>query len=358
VFKKRFSEVEDACALAQAIVDTVREPLIVLDKDLRAIAASRSFYIKFKTNPDETRGRHFCELGGGEWGSPALRLLLERIIPDQGTMDDYQVEHEFPNIGKRLLLLNARIVRYEKAHKNILLSIEDITSRRDLEREKDELLRQKDVLLNEIEHRVSNSLQIIASIIMLKAKSVDSEETRRHLRDAHNRVVSVAAVQRHLHASAALGSMEMQPYLSQLCEALAHSMIGEDQSISLKVLGKGGLATCRDAESLGLIVTELVINSLKHAFNADTKDGQIRVGYQVVGTDWKLSVADNGVGKPDGVFAQPKSGLGTGIVKALAKQLDSQVVTSSGPKGTTVSVTHATFAGGQASSDAGASVAF
>ncbi len=273
-------------------------------------------------------------------------------------MDDYQVEHEFPNIGKRLLLLNARIVRYEKAHKNILLSIEDITSRRDLEREKDELLRQKDVLLNEIEHRVSNSLQIIASIIMLKAKSVDLEETRRHLRDAHNRVVSVAAVQRHLHASAALGSMEMQPYLSQLCEALAHSMIGEDQSISLKVLGKGGLATCRDAESLGLIVTELVINSLKHAFNADTKDGQIRVGYQVVGTDWKLSVADNGVGKPDGVFAQPKSGLGTGIVKALAKQLDSQVVTSSGPKGTTVSVTHATFAGGQASSDAGASVAF
>jgi hypothetical protein len=65
----------------------------------------------------------------------------------------------------------------------------------------------------------------------------------------------------------------------------------------------------------------------------------------VSGTDWKLSVADNGMGKPDGVFAQPKSGLGTGIVNALAKQLDSQVVTSSGPKGTTVSITHATFAG-------------
>ena len=65
----------------------------------------------------------------------------------------------------------------------------------------------------------------------------------------------------------------------------------------------------------------------------------------MAGTDWKLSVVDNGMGKPDGVFAQPKSGLGTGIVKALAKQLDSQVVTLSGPKGTTVSVTHATFAG-------------
>jgi chemotaxis protein methyltransferase CheR len=97
-----------------------------------------------------------------------------------------------------------------------------------------------------------------------------------------------------------------------------------------------------------LIVTELVINALKHAFNEDTKDGKIAVAYDVSGTDWKLSVADNGIGKPDGVFAQPKSGLGTGIVKALAKQLDSQVVTLSGPKGTTVSVTHATFTGGEA----------
>jgi len=246
------------------------------------------------------------------------------------------------------MLLNARIVCYEKAHINILLGIEDVTVQRDLELEKDDLLRQKSVLLDEVQHRVANSLQIIASIIMMKALSVESAETRRHLHDAHNRVISVAAVQQHLHASAAIGSIEMQPYLSQLCEALAHSMICEDQSISMKVLGQGGRATCRDAESLGLIVTELVINSLKHAFKTDSTNGQINVSYEVSGTDWKLSVADNGIGKPDGVFAQPKSGLGTGIVKALAKQLDAQVVTLSGPRGTTVSVTHATFAGREA----------
>jgi two-component sensor histidine kinase len=292
------------------MVDTVREPLIVLDKDLRVIAASRSFYVKFATNPDDSQGKHLYELGNGEWDIPKLRALLENIIPGLGTMDDYEVEHDFPRAGKRVLLLNACIVVYEKAHKNILLSIEDLTIQRALERDKEEMLRQKDVLLDEIEHRVANSLQIIASIIMLKAKSVESEETRRHLHDAHNRVISVAAVQRHLHASAGLGSMEMLPYLSTLCDALTHSMIGDGQSISLKVIGRGGSST-----------------------------------YDVAGTDWKLSVADNGMGKPDGVFAQPKTGLGTRIVKALAKQLDSQVVTSSGPKGTTVSVTHATFAG-------------
>jgi two-component sensor histidine kinase len=348
VFKNQFSEVEDACALAEAIVDTVREPLIVLDKNLRVVAASRSFYVKFTTDPEDTQGKHFYELGDGAWDIPKLRLLLGNITPDHDAMDEYEVEHEFPRIGRRVLLLNARIVRYGKAHTNIMLGIEDITVQRDLEREKDVLLRQKGVLLDEVQHRVANSLQIIASIIMMKALSAESEEARGHLHDTHNRVISVAAVQQHLHASGAVGSMEMQPYLSKLCEALAHSMVGEDQSISLKVLGQGGSAICRDAESLGLIVTELVINSLKHAFKAERKAGQITVTYEVSGTDWKLSVADNGIGKPEGVFAQPKSGLGTGIVKALAKQLDSQVDTLSGPKGTTVSVTHATFAGREA----------
>jgi PAS domain-containing protein len=70
VFRKQFSEVDDACALAQAMVDTVREPLIVLDKDLRVIAASRSFYVKFSTDPDDTQGKHFYELGNGEWDIP------------------------------------------------------------------------------------------------------------------------------------------------------------------------------------------------------------------------------------------------------------------------------------------------
>jgi len=348
VFRKQFSEVEDACALAQAVVDTVREPLIVLDKDLRVVAASRSFYVKFSADPRDTQGKRFYELGDREWDIPKLRLLLEEIIPNKNPMNEYEVEHDFPRIGRRVMLLNACVVQYEKAHTNILLGIEDITVQRNLERDKDDLLRQKDVLLDELQHRVANSLQIIASIIMMKAKSVESEETRRHLQDAHTRVISVAAVQEHLHASAGIGSMEMQPYLTKLCEALAHSMIGEDQFVSLKVLGQGGRATCRDAESLGLIVTELVINALKHAFKIKTKDAEISVSYEVSGTDWKLSVVDNGIGKPDGVFAQPKSGLGTGIVKALAKQLDSQVVTQSGPEGTAVSVTHATFAGGEA----------
>ena len=350
MFTKQLTDLQSACAFANAIVATVREPLIVLDQDLRVIAASRSFYRTFKVAAGDTEGHLLYELGDGEWDIPKLRSLLEKILPQHGAtaageIEAYEVEHDFPDIGQRTMLLNARKVFYEAGPRmNILLGIEDVTEKRVLEREKDDLLRQKDVLLDELRHRVANSLQIIASIIMMKARKMESEETRRHLEDAHQRVMSVAAVQEHLHASIPGMPVQLGPYLSKLCEALSHSMIGDNRSISLRVRGEGGSATCRDAESLGLIVTELIINCLKHAFNADTKHGQITVAFDVDETDWKLSITDNGVGKPDGVFAQPKTGLGTGIVNALAKQLDAQVVTSSGPQGTTVSVTHATFA--------------
>jgi two-component sensor histidine kinase len=218
--------------------------------------------------------------------------------------------------------------------------MEDVTQRRALEREKDDLLRQKDTLLEELQHRIANSLQIIASIILMKARAVQSTETRFHLEDTHKRVLSIAAVQKQLHASAAVGAIEIAPYLLQLCESLAISMIGDTRPISLKVVGEGGRATSRQAESLGLIVTELVMNALKHAFPDDKAKGEITVAYDTVGKNWKLSIADSGIGKPADGFKPGKPGLGTGIVKALAHQLGAEVETVAGPGGTTVSITH------------------
>ncbi len=343
-FKEQFTDVVDARALAHAIVDSVREPILVLDKDLRVIAASRSFYSKFKVNPDDTQGRLLYALGDGQWDIPKLRILLDKIVPERGTMEDYEVEHEFPVLGNRIMRLNARQVFYEGgAGTTILLGIEDITDWRHLERQKDELLQQKDLLLEEMQHRIANSLQIVASIILMKARTVESEETRLHLRDAHTRVLSVVAVQRQLHASGDGGPVEVTPYLSRLCETLISSMIGRHRPVSLNVVGEGGSVAPRQAESLGLIVTELVMNSLKHAFPDDTARGDIVVAYETAGTDWKLSVCDNGIGRPEGVFAQRKTGLGTGIVKALSHHLGAQVETLSGIQGTTVSITHATF---------------
>jgi len=329
-----------ARVVAQGIVDTIREPLLVLDHGLRVVAASRAFCTTFKLNVDDILGQPVYELGRGEWNIPQLRLLLGRIIPEQGAMENYEVEHDFQSLGRRTMLLNAREVYYEgSSPANIFLSIEDVTGKRLLERENAQLLRLKDTLLDEIYHRVANSLQIIASIISMKARKVTSDEARRHLEETRDRVISVAAVQKYLHASTVGGSVALIPYLSSLCKAISCSMISDDQAISIEVRGDGGNADRPTAENLGLIVAELVINSLKHAFGGATTGGLIVVTCDAVVPEWTLSVSDNGGGTQKHAIVA-EGGLGTGIVAALAQQLNALVETTSGSEGTFVSIAH------------------
>ena len=191
-FREQFVGLADAWALAQGIVDTVREPFLVLDSDLRVIAASRSFYSAFKVKPDDTQGRLLYTLGDGQWDIPKLRVLLEKIVPEKGVMEGYEVEHEFPGLGHRTMRLNARQVFYDDGASTSDLAGHGRRYRlaNDWSSEKDELLREKDVLMEELQHRTANSLQIIASIILMKSRAVQSAETRYHLEDAHKRVLA------------------------------------------------------------------------------------------------------------------------------------------------------------------------
>ena len=121
---------------AESIINTVREPLVALDQDLRVVSASRSFYKVFKVKPEETVGQLIYDLGNKQWDIPKLRELLETILPEKTTFDDYEVEHVFSTIGRRIMLLNARQIKREKGKKRvILLAIEDITTQKELERE-------------------------------------------------------------------------------------------------------------------------------------------------------------------------------------------------------------------------------
>jgi len=340
----------DAQTLAEAIVNTIHEPFIVLDAQFRVLAASRSFYATFEVDPEHTIGNLLYGLGDGQWDIPALRVLMETIIPEKTAMDGFEVDHDFPGVGRRIMLLNARKVLYEtSADATILLAFTDITARRAIEREKEELLEQTEyllsknrVLLQEMQHRVANSLQIIASILMLKARVVTSEETRHHLEDAHQRVMSVAAVQSHLHALGGVDQIEVGPYLTQLCASLAASMIGDDQPIALKVTADKGMIGSDKAVSIGLIVTELVINAVKYAFPTAKPGALVHVTYESLGPDWKLVVSDNGAGKAS-EGARTPGGLGTIIVKALVQQLGARMDEFSAVTGMSVSITRATI---------------
>ena len=341
----------DARSLAQIIVDTVREPLLVLDGDLNILFASGSFYRSFQIAPEQARNERIFALDNGAWDTPQMRGLLIETLASQTKIEGFEFSHDFPRTGKRILILHVRkVVQDDHAKTTILIGFEDITARRIAEAERavlqqqtHDLLLQKEMLLEEMRHRIVNSLQIIASILMLKARAVTSEETREHLEDAHRRVLSIAAVQQHLHSATMGEPMDIAPYLDKLCASLAQSIIGESRPAVLKVIADSGTVISSDAVSLGLIVTELVINALKYAFPDNKPDAEVTVRYEVNGTDWKLSVSDNGVGRKDGEGPPAKGGLGTSLVKALASQLDAKVATQSSADGMMVSVAHATF---------------
>ena len=132
--KQLEQEIEDALEYANGIINTVRDPLIILDADLQVISASPSFYQIFKVKLEDTEKHHIYDLGNRQWDIPKLRELLEDILPHVTTFDNFEVEHNFPDIGKRTMLLNARKI-YRKADRKqlILLAIEDITAHKEAE---------------------------------------------------------------------------------------------------------------------------------------------------------------------------------------------------------------------------------
>jgi two-component sensor histidine kinase len=330
------SHVEAASTLA--VIASSHEPLLFLAGNLRIIAASASFCRTFQIDPASVPGRQLSELGAGEWAMPKLASLLKATASGSAEIEAYEIDLVRKGAEPRYLVVNARkLDDGDNDRVRLLLAVSDVTFARAEARQKDDLIREKAILLQEVQHRVANSLQIIASVLMQSARKVQSEEVRGHLQDAHHRVMSIAAVQRHLAVSS-LNDVAVRPYFVQLCESLAVSMIPDPNVLSIEVRADDSVVAANKSVSLGLIVTELVINALKHAFPAHTR-GKILVGYRANGPDWTLTVKDDGIGMPKG-SRKAKAGLGTGIIEALATHLGSSIQVIASNPGVAITISH------------------
>jgi two-component sensor histidine kinase len=327
-----------ALDLTEAIIASSTEPLVLLDGDLAIIAASNSFFSAFQIARGDALGRKLGAIGRGEWDIPQLGGLLEATASGNADIDAYEIDLIRVGQSTRRLVVNVHKLSYDDPdNTRLLMSVSDVTDARLDAIVKDDLLREKGVMLQELQHRVANSLQIIASVIMQSARKAKSDETRGQLYNAHHRVMSVATVQQQLAVST-LGEVALAPYFTALCRSIGASMISDPEQLSIEVTVDDSMTAADISVSLGLIVTELVINALKHAFPANMH-GTIRVGYQTKGLIWKLTVRDNGIGMP----LEPQTiriGLGTTIVEALARKLGASVVNTPGNPGTLVTITN------------------
>ncbi|MBC7520724.1 MAG: ATP-binding protein [Sandarakinorhabdus sp.] len=326
-----------ALTLALAVVESSTVPLLLLDEDGIIIGVSDSFITCFELEPGDIVGQSIYSIGDGEWDLPRLRSLLSATARGAPKMPAYEIDLEMPRRGRRRLVLNAQRLDYDLVRiVRLLLAVADVTDARAAEKVKDDLLREKAVLMQEIQHRVANTLQIIASVLMTSARSIGNDEARRHLRDAHGRVLAIADLQKQL-AEAPTDDVDLGVYLTHLCLSLGASMIDDPGRITLSATADGPPVAANVSVSLGLIVTELVINALKHGF-PDQNAGHIKVAYTASDAGWQLVVEDDGVGIDDIDSAVP--GLGTSIVNALAKHLGASITVSDGAPGTMVTITN------------------
>ena len=214
-----------------------------------------------------------------------------------------------------------------------------LLQQRAVAREFEERLAHKDVLLREQAHRFANSLQIIAGTLLTKSRSARTEEARKELENAHHRIVSLAALQQQLQHLENDDRIDLQSYLSSLCETLADSVICDEQPITLRAHVDAGPIEADLAVSIYRIATELIINALKHAFPESQTGCAVTVTFEQAGPNWRLTVSDNGTGKGKTPCDKPTAGIGTKIVDALAKHSNAIVEIHGGASGRTVSIT-------------------
>ncbi len=316
----------------QGIVDTLREPLLVLDGDLHIIAASRAFYKTFKAEADRTIGQNLFDLGNGQWAVPKLIELLTEIIPEHTTIKDYEIDHDFPEIGRRIILLNARQIFQEGDNtKTVLLAMQDVTDRRQLESERDAALDQANLLLEELNHRVMNSLAMIGAVIALEGRTLSDDECRQAFERMRNRINSVGTLYRNLSNSAATNTVRADIYLGAIIQDIADSVETAAGTIDIELSIEAAPMTTKMAVPLGLIVNELATNSLKYAYKGrDTGKLGLKLISGMEGIE--ITIWDDGSGIDEN--ARVDSGLGQKLIQSFVQQLGGEMSGTSGPDGT------------------------
>jgi len=315
VIKKTADEVSE---FAESIINTVREPLISLDQDLRVVRVSRSFYEVFKVNPEETVGQLIYDLGNKQWDIPRLRELLETILPQKATFDNYEVEHDFSTIGRRIMLLNARqIHRVLGKERIILLAIEDITERKEiangLEQAHEELnalatelkrvAQVKSEFLANMSHELRtplNSINGFSEVLYDETFGPLNEKQKKyvnnvltsgkHLLLLINQILDMAKVEAG-KMKLSLSVISMKNLLNEISLLVADLISKKHLEMSLEIA-----EDMPDIEADELKVKEVIYNLLSNAVKFTPEGGRINMRAKQIDSYIEVVVTDTGIG--------------------------------------------------------------
>lgn len=318
--------------LVQDIVAASREPLLVLDEQLNVLAASRSFCTIFGISEQAVVGSPFAGIGGSQWDIPLLAEQLDRMVSGGEPPRDYEVALDLAS-GRRLFLLHASTVGDADRGRALMLAMEDLTERRRIEAEGEQAVARASNMLIELNHRVMNSLAMIGAILTMEGQLQPDDGCRAAFLRMRSRITSIAHLYRTLGRDSLAEAVRSDDYLKNIVDDLTGSLSDPTCKVEVSLSVAKMLLPAQIAVPLGLIVNELVTNSLKHAFIGRTS-GAIGVEFTPAENDYVLRISDNGRGFD--ADTRNASGLGQRLSDAFAQQLRGTVEQASGPGGTTV----------------------
>ena len=348
--------VQKALAYADDIIMTLREPFVVLGADLRVRTANRSFYDSFRVSKDETENRFLYDLGNGQWDIPDLRRLLAEVLSQNHPLHDFEVQHEFPILGRKTMLLNARrIPPHSTTPELILLAIEDVTALRQRSHELAEASRHKDEFLAALGHELRNPLAPIRNAVEYLGMEGLTEADVKTARDVIARQVSVMVrliddlldVSRITRNRLELRKerVELAAVVQSAVES-SHSLIqncGHELTVNLPPQ-----AVFLDADPTRL--AQVFINLLNNAAKYTERGGQIWLTAERHGSDAAVTVRDNGIGIPSDILprifdlftqvdrsserSQGGLGIGLTLVRRLVEMHDGSIEARSNGPGT------------------------
>jgi PAS domain S-box-containing protein len=325
--------IQEAREYAESIVATVRESLLVLDADLRVVSASRSFYRTFEVTPKETEGQLIYELGNSQWDIPQLRELLEEILPKNNTFDDFEVEHAFPSIGRKTMLLNARRIYKEgNRRRRILLAIEDITERK---RMKEQLLIEEQLIITDrlasigelasgIAHELNNPLTSVIGFSQLLLGKELPDDIREDIKVIHSEAQRTAEVMKNLLIFARRHApvkrlVNINSVIEKVLTVRAYEQRVENIQVITR-LAPDLPVTMADYFQLQQVFLNIIINAEHFMLEAHQR-GTLTITTQRVGSTIRASFTDDGPGIAkenlghlfDPFFTTKEVGEGTGL---------------------------------------------
>lgn len=315
-YDKKILESED---IWKYVFDALPDLIAILDNNHKVVKINKAMANRLGVSPEEGVGLNCYEVVH-HTDSPILNCPHSKLIED-GTEHTEEVQED--NLGGYFLVTASPILDAEGKVLGSVHIARDITQRREMEKKLEKALEDKEILMKEIHHRVKNNLMMISSLLNIQSHYIKDQEVKDIFAESQNRANSMALLHQELYESGDMNDIELSEYLRSLSTEIMHSYNSKNKSVDLTLDLEQGTIDVDRAIPIGLIATETIINSFKHAFPEG--NGKILIKFFKENDSFVLIISDNGVGFPENLDFRSQGNMGMMLINGLINQIDGSI---------------------------------